>query len=310
MAINEHATEFAGKPVRDWDPAQPLDPAVVYRVGVTQDEEDAGGRWHDKFARFLASPGVDRLSGLIVGSWGSAGQEESSAPVVEALVAARAQMPALRALFFGDIISEENEISWIIQSDVTPLLDAFPALEELRVRGGHGLVLGALRHARLRSLAIEAGGLDAGVVRAVAAADLPALEHLELWLGTSEYGGTVTVADLEPILSGRLFPRLRYLGLRDSEIADEVAAAVASAPVLERVRVLDLSLGTLGDAGAAALIASPAVRRLERLDLHHHYCSDETMARLAALGVEIDLDDREEEDEFRGERWRYVAVSE
>jgi hypothetical protein len=196
-------------------------------------------------------------------------------------------MPALRALFLGDIIVEENEISWIVQSDVSPLLDAFPALEELRVRGGQGLTLGAPRHARLRSLAIETGGLDAGLVRSLAAADLPELEHLELWLGTTDYGGTVTVADLEPILSGRLFPKLRYLGLRDSEIADEVAAALASAPILERVRVLDLSLGTLGDAGAAAVRA-----RSVRAILAEYVARRPDAVGQAAYGIRLDEEEQ------------------
>ena len=229
---------------------------------------------------------------------------------MEALVAAREQLPNLKAIFLGDIISEENEISWINQSDVSPLFDAYPLLERFAVRGGTGLVFGSLRHAHLKSLVIQSGGLDAGVVRAVSAAHLPELEHLELWLGVEAYGGNVTVDDLAPLLSGALFPKLSYLGLRDSEIADAIAAAVARAPVLERIRVLDLSLGTLTDEGAAALLASPAVARLEKLDLHHHFCSEAMMEKLRGLGIEVDVSQRQEEEEYDGERWRYVAVSE
>ena len=96
--------------------------------------------------------------------------------------------------------------------------------------------------------------------------------------------------------------RLRA-GLRD-------ALRVAGAPVLERLRVLDLSLGTLGDDGAAALLASPLVAQLDKLDIHHHYCSDEMMARLQAIGIEVDVSEREQEEEWDGERHRYVAVSE
>ncbi len=81
---------------------------------------------------------------------------------------------------------------------------------------------------------------------------------------------------------------------------------MATAPVLAHVRVLDLSLGTLGDEGAAVLLASPAVARLQKLDIHHHYCSDEMVARLQALGIEVDVSEQEEGDE--GDR--YVAVGE
>jgi hypothetical protein len=148
------------------------------------------------------------------------------------------------------------------------------------------------------------------IVRAVLNADLPNLEHLELWLGTEDYGANTTVADLDPLLGGERFARLHYLGLRDSDIADEIAVAVAGAPILDRIRTLDLSLGTLGDEGAAALLASPAVARLEKLDIHHHYCSDAMVARLNQLGITVDASEQEKADRFGGEAHRYVAVGE
>jgi hypothetical protein len=216
----------------------------------------------------------------------------------------------VRSLFLGDIIAEEAEISWIQQTDISPLFDAFPALEYLTVRGGNGLRLGSLRHDRLISLVVQSGGLPVEVVREVCSAQLPNLEHLELWLGSDNYGGNATVEDLGPILSGQLFPKLQSLGLRDSEIADEIATAVASAPVLERIRVLDLSLGTLGDAGAVALLSSPAVAKLEKLDIHHHYCSEDIVARLQALGITVDASEPQQEDAYDGETYRYAAVTE
>jgi hypothetical protein len=120
-------------------------------------------------------------------------------------VAARDHLPNLTAIFLGDIIIEENEISWINQSDVSPLFTAYPALEHFRVRGGNGLIVGSIRHERLKSLIIESGGLPAQVVRDVAAATLPALEHLELWLGTEEYGGD---APIDVHSSSRVFALL------------------------------------------------------------------------------------------------------
>src|SRR5262249_57801527 len=104
----------------------------------------------------------------------------------------------------------------------------------------------------LKSLIIQSGGLGANVVREVAAADLPELEHLELWLGEENYGGDATVADLAPVLDGGLFPKLKYLGLRDSQIADQIARAVATAPVGGRSRGLHPFLGALAHESAAA----------------------------------------------------------
>ena len=54
---------------------------------------------------------------------------------------------------------------------------------------------------------------------------LPALEHLELWLGTDEYGADTEVADLKNILQGKNLPSLRHLGLRNSEITDRMELA-------------------------------------------------------------------------------------
>ncbi|MEI8165973.1 MAG: STM4015 family protein [Chloroflexales bacterium] len=312
MSFYEHLTQFAGLTVVDWNPNGGVVAAgYALRLALSYNTAQAGTQWSDQFVTLLAHPDVAALAGLVVGAWGEMfDQSAEAARVVEALVAARDRLPNLRAIFFGDVISEECEISWIQNTDMSPLLSAYPQLEHFGVRGSNSLSFGALQHLNLRSLTVQSGGLPAGVVRAIAAAELPALEHLELWLGTPNYDGDATVEDLAPILAGDRFPRLRYLGLRNSELADEIAVALANAPVLEQLHVLDLSLGTLGDEGATALLASPATARLEKLDLHHHYCSPAVVAQLAALPLSVDTSEPEAPDIYGGERHRYVAVSE
>jgi hypothetical protein len=313
MSVYEHIANFAGRPVKDWEPQSGIqDPeGACYALRLSYEEAEEGQRWTDKFAAFLDDQSSSLVTGIVIGDWGmSSGADQTSAFVIEALVAARDRLPKLRAIFFGDVISEECEISWIRQSDVSPLFAAYPQLEYFCVRGADGLSLGSLKHGRLKSLIIQSGGLGANVVREVTAADLRELEHLELWLGEENYGADATVADLAPILEGKLFPKLKYLGLRDSEIADEIARAVATAPVVERIRVLDLSMGVMTDEGAAALLASPAIARLEKLDVHHHYCSEEMTAKLQSLGIEVDASERKEPDKYGDEVWRYVAVGE
>lgn len=312
MAIGDHVEEFAGLPVRDYDPTEGIaDPAgSAYRISMSWGDTEAGETFLDRLSRFLDDPNAGRLRALVIGAWQGDDSSLSSEPVVEALVAARDVLANLRGLFLGDITYEENEISWIEQSDVTPLFDAYPALEHFRVRGGMNLVIGTVRHANLRSLTVETGGLDAQVVRGIGASDLPALESLELWLGTDGYGRTASVADLAPILKGDRFPALKSLGLRNCEGADELARAVANAPVVSRIERLDLSLGDLGDAGALALAASPYVSGLRSLDIHYHYVSDEALGRLTALGITVDASDRQEPDVSGGEENRYISVSE
>lgn len=264
----------------------------------------------DYFERFLDLVDTEHVRELVIRTWGT--PDDSSEETIRLLVENADRLPRLRLLALGDIPSEEAEISWIRQSDLTPLLEAYPRLEVLEVRGSDGLSLRPVRHESLRALRVECGGLPAHVVRAAGECDLPALEHLELWLGTPDYGGDATVADLADILAGERLPSLRYLGLRDSEIQDEVAAAVAAAPVVARLEQLDLSLGVLTDRGAEALLSGRPLTHLKKLDLYHHYLSDAGMARITAAlpGVEVDVSGQEEPEEYDGEIWRYVAVSE
>jgi hypothetical protein len=121
-------------------------------------------------------------------------------------------------LFVGEMTVEECEISWINQSDVSPLLKAFPKLETLRVRGGSGLSFSRMAHQSLRELVVETGGLSRSTIRETFLCDFPALERLQLQLGDGGYGFDGSVEDLQPLLAGKLFPKLEYLGLTNSEI--------------------------------------------------------------------------------------------
>lgn len=264
---------------------------------------------------FLDTVDTTRVRALLVGPWW---QEEYTpfGPVIALLTAHAERLPALRALFLADVVSEECELSWLEMADITPVVEAFEGLEELTVRGcgeQGALALRPVRHPALRSLRFESGGLPSALVRAIGASELPALERLELWLGVTEYGGDATVGDLAPLLSGAGFPRLRHLGLQNSEIQDEIAAAIASAPVVTRLESLSLAMGTLGDTGAKALLSGQPLTHLAALDLHHHYISDPLIKRLAALvgpdRVNGELDEAEYWDAEEDEE-RYVAISE
>jgi hypothetical protein len=309
MTISQHLTEFAGKTIREWESGVPITDTetMLYRVALSWDESEADEEWTDKFAEFLDDPNSKNISGIVVGTWGF---QVDSSRVVEALVSARERLPHLTALFLGDITYDENEISWINQSDMSPLFGAYPQLVYFGVRGGDRLSLGHFDLPALTTLIIQTGGMDANILLEVSQAHLPALEHLELWLGTRGYGWTGTLEDLKPFLTGTQFPELKYLGLRDSEIADDIAVALTDAPILDRLETLDLSLGTLGDRCTIALIDNPKVKKLKKLDIHHHYCTEPIIARFGELGIEVDSSEAESPDQYDDEESRYVAVSE
>src|SRR5688572_4082339 len=309
MAFYDHITEFAGLPVRDYEDGDALrNPGKsAWRIGFGADSYDAAESLANVVARFVKSPGAESVTALIIGAWKEVGSGGAANDVVDGLVSAKEALPNLRALFFGEITMEESEVSWINQTDVSTLLEAFPLLEIFRVRGGQGLSLGPLRHRGLRSLIVETGGLGAEVVQQVASAELPELTHLELWLGEDNYGATWTMRDLAPIIDASRFPKLEYLGLRNSEQADEIALALTASPALSRIATLDLSMGNLSDKGGEVLLASTALRQLKRLDLHHHYLSNAMMKRFRALGIPVNLDEQREADDDDS---RYIAVGE
>ncbi|WP_150252782.1 STM4015 family protein [Nocardiopsis deserti] len=269
-------------------------------------------------ARFLSLVDAEQVRALVIGDWDAAagGPEEFLLSLVEHA----GSLPNLRSVFVGDITSDECELSWISQGDVAPLLAAFPRLEELTTKGADGvdgtLQLHVPSHEALRSLTLQSGGLPGRIAREVVSSGLPALEHLELWLGMEDYGGSTTPQDLAPVLSGGVFPRLRYLGVRNAQKLDEWIPALAGAPVVKRVEVLDLSLGCLTDRGGQVLLdRADAFAGLRGLDLlSHHFLSEEMEERLYdefdGLGVDVDLSDRQEPEEYAESLWYYTAAAE
>jgi hypothetical protein len=324
MAFSQHLKTFAGLPVRWFNPKAKSKPdkPCVWRVGgfdyVKSDYGDGQYEFPELVDLCLAAHGGKDLTALVLGVWYEADSpmldEGGAGDLVEALVSNRQRMPNLRALFIGDITSDDCEVSWIGYGDMSAILPAFPKLEEFSIRGSGNLRLGKIRHPKLRKLVIEGGGLPEPLLRELWKADLPKLEHLELYLGSPNYDGISDAEPLKPLLKGKLFPKLKYLGLRDSFIADDVARAVADSPILERLHTLDLSLGNLTEVGAEALLQSPGVRKLKKLDLHHHFISPVFVRELKKLPIEVDVNDVRVPDFFSsGETtdvYRYIAVDE
>jgi hypothetical protein len=308
MTIDTNLETFVGLPVHTFDPEGPHADSTTHaiRVALDWDLYNDGVTLVDRLGALLDREAAARIHALVIGAWDFE-SSTSSEEIVQFLVANAGRLPALTSLFFGDITYEEQEISWIQQSDVTPLFAAFPNLRTLRVRGSDGLKVGPIRHEQLEELAFETGGLPRHVLQSVGEAELPRLRHLELWLGVNDYGWDGSIEDLAPILAGTRFPALRYLGLKNSEIQDQVAAAVAASPVLGQLETLDLSMGVLSEEGAKALLAAPGLAKLRRLDIHHHYVPADLVAELQKVVPEVDASEPQEADDDGD---RYVAVSE
>ncbi|RJL18577.1 leucine-rich repeat domain-containing protein, partial [Bailinhaonella thermotolerans] len=133
--------------------------AVAWQLFANEHYHDE--EFSEQFRRFLDSVDVRRVRAVLVQEWNF---DTSSDIVVELFTAHAAEFPELRAIFLAPE-SAGDQISWIQHGDVTPLLEAFPKLERLDVRGNgphredpRGLRLRPVRHDALRMLRFESGG--------------------------------------------------------------------------------------------------------------------------------------------------------
>lgn len=305
MAIYENLTTFFGKTVKDFEKSGDITDFATTVPRIRVGYEDAPQTYDERLVTLLNEPGAAKLEALVLGAWNGEDSETSPQEILEILVTSKSKLPNLKALFVGDIVSEENEISWITQGDLSSLWAAFPNLEVLYARGGNGLRLGKINHENLKKLVVQTGGMPATLVREALDTNAP-LEHLELWLGTDEYGGTSGVRDFTDLLDGKLFPNLKYLGLTNCSYADALAEALAASNIIDRIETLDLSKGTLSDQGAGALLNSGKLQGLKKLDIEHHYVSEDMVAKLKGAVAELNAADRQELEDYGP----FVAVSE
>ncbi len=310
MALSGNLTEFYELNVRDFEPGDTLTNTAqtAWRIRCEYDGE------HSMDQLLLALTETDDVTAvraLIFGAWMEGGEsfEVSPQPAVELLVSLKHKFPNLEALFIGDITSEENEMSWIQQADLSALWSAFPKLVSFASRGSNGLSLGRIRHDRLESLCVQSGGLGAGQVREILNTQAP-LTHLEIWTGSSEYGATSTLEDLRPLLSGSLFPKLQSLALCNCEFADDLVEALVASPLMARLKALDLSKGIFTDRGARVLIDSGRLADLDKLDITDTYVSAALSEELARHVADLTADELRTPDRWDDQDQYYVAVGE
>jgi hypothetical protein len=215
-----------------------------------------------------------------------------------------ARRPTLRRLVLGDFTPEQSELSWFIVGSIAPVWQ-LPELRELVVRGAE-IELGAIEHALLERLEIETAGLPHAAARALAAAKVPKLRHLDVCYGGPEAGGTAELADVRALLERSDLPALVHLGLKNTTMSDEICALLPLSPLAAQITELDLSLGTLTSAGARALIANQrAFGHLASIDVSKTYIDEAAVAQLRAAFPTIIAHEQRPDD---GDR--YVSISE
>jgi len=302
-SIIRDAYNFAGKPIKDFGSSFNPDTAVkVFALAYDAEESVV-----EKLSKLAKLSNIKDLDTMVIGSWEDA-YDRTPDEIMEKLIELKDSFSGLKHFFVGDMDGEECEMSWINQGEYKDFYQHFPNLESFGVRGGEGLDLGKIDLPKLKNLVVESGGINASVIRDICDSDLPNLEYLDLWLGTDDYGCTVEVRDLTPILFGK-FPKLKYLGLKNYHKQDELAKALKSAPVLKYIDILDLSMSILKDEGAEALYYNDDLLRLQHINCRHHFISDEWIAKLKTkfAAQNINLDDQEDSED--GE-WYFVEIGE
>ncbi len=231
----------------------------------------------------------------------------SLAPLLEALVETGCPA-ALRHL-------AQHTGDWDMNSTSTGDFGAvaarFRGLRSVKLEGGEVTLGDALDLPELRMFTVQTGGLTKTEIRQICEARWPALEALNVWFGSSEYGGDGRVGDLHAILDGQGLPKLRHLGLMNCPWIDEVVEVLATSRILPRLASLDLSMGALSDDGVAHLLAHPdAFRHLASINIDDNAVGIAMTNALARFTPPMALG---EQDPARAENdldSRYCAVGE
>ena len=203
--------------------------------------------------------------------------DDNLQPLIDTL--AEKAPATLRKLTLGDNI---DQISWHHVGSLAGLWPSVPRLETLEIETGELEVgePGQMVAPALERAVFITGGMSPSCARGIATARIPAIQHLEIYYGDPNYGGNATIDDVKPLLDRTDLPKLRYLGLKNSMFANDLARLVGSAKVIKNLETLDLSLGAMTDEGAKLLAESAAgLGHLKTLNLKRNF--------LTAAGIEL-----------------------
>jgi hypothetical protein len=315
---SQHAHMFANRQVID--PAfRTMENLQAIALGFRENKWAAWDQRDDedperKLLDFLMTDNISSIEAIVFG-YGISGPDTNALLIRECN-----SLSHLKAIFIGDIEDREQMISMIDQSDLGPVLNAYPNLEMLHIRGDSkyrkictgkdGLRFSQVAHSKLTTLRIETGGLNRQAIRDLCKLSLPSLEYLELWMGREEYGGDSNVEDLMPIISGESFPNLKYLGLRNCEYTDDIAIALAQFPPRPKLIELDLSIGTLSSLGANALLNSEILNSLTTLNISQSGSTRNLPSPFAKLNCSVICDRPNLLETLPNEYLRYCVVGE
>lgn len=246
-----------------------------------EDEEEKGLTLIDLFKEYFKNNEICKYENLIIGAWEEC-YEESPKEAIDFMIGNKNLFPNLKNLFVGNMDYERCEVSWITLCDLGQVLNTFE-LEEFKVKGSVDLRLKDVKSDSLKTLSFINGGLGSDVLEDVKNAKLKNLTKLDMYLGVEDYGFDGSIEDIKPFMDKILFPNLKYLGLKNSGIQDEICEAVLKSNILEQLEVLDMSLGILSDKSGELILKNiDKLKHLKKFDIHFNYIKDSLLEELRA----------------------------
>jgi uncharacterized protein (TIGR02996 family) len=275
----------------------------IYRVRLSHDSYN-DSEWKGSCAKVLEQV-LDHPSGryAVEFSFMTNGDpnDDNLQDIIDVL--AKKAPTTTRKITFGDNI---DQISWHHTGDLDKLWKAVPGLKILEIETGE-FDVGKLNAPNLERAIFITGGLAKSCGKNIATGAMPKIKHLELYYGTGEYGGDCSIAEVIPLLGRTDLPKLEYLGIKNSEFANDIAAAVAGSKLVKQLKVLDLSLGTMTDEGAHALAAGKSsLAHLECLDLTRNYLTKDGIKAVKGICAKVITEKQEEAEDDH----RYVSITE
>ncbi len=274
----------------------------------------------------FASPLCSALEELRLGilRWD---ENATDVPAVIAEAGRHAWAHDLAKLHLGDVSGDIDMAHHVVGDVGKAISKHFPNLTSLKIHSGsqswrgskETFGIGGLVLPKLTKLTIETCAMSRKRLKSLREAKLPALEHLEVWFGAREQDCDAKVADVLPLFDGTLFPRVRHLGLRNTELVADLVRLLPMSKLAGQLEVLDLSMGTLNDEEASELAeAAGSFKALTTLNVDDSFLTSAGLKTLKAAfkGKQVvsteqrEPDDYDDEDEDEGAGNRYVSVTE
>ncbi len=139
---------------------------------------------------------------------------------------------------------------------------------------------------KLKTLILD----DTNVNRTISALqplNFPELEYFEIWLNNTQ-DILPTIKAIEPILSGKAAPRLKYLALCNCHTVDDSIEMLLQSPIIEQLAVLDFRMGLMTDRGVKYIVDCKKIENLKVLNISNNCISHVGMQQLQQLHCKIE----------------------